>query len=99
MRGSVHVAACCGIAHISGTEDYHRSLEDDPFATKFRSFDPVEAGFPVGVPPHNNAKPKWKLSRTSVAVTHVSLSTAPQGSGTKDLYNDPPHVVRPFEWK
>jgi len=39
-------ATCCRIAHMSGAADYYRDLDDeDPFVTKFRSFDPVGSDF------------------------------------------------------
>ena len=39
-------AACCQVAHMSGAADYYRDLDDDdPFANKFRSLDPVGSDF------------------------------------------------------
>ena len=92
---------------MCGTADHRCGLEDNPFTTKFRSSDPVEAGFLVGVPPHDDAKLKWNLQIGIEDVhcdywflfPHESLSNAPQNTGTEVLDNDPPHVVHPFKWE
>lgn len=43
-------AAWCRVAHMSGTAGYYRDLyEDDPFATKLRTFDPVKSDLPAAL--------------------------------------------------
>ena len=43
--------AVCRVAHMAGAAGYHHYLEDDddPHATKFRCFDPVESDFPAAL--------------------------------------------------